>query len=223
MADEIKLNATARSAVRHGVKALRRSGKVPAVVYGKGVQPLAIQLDGHEVINVLRHSGRNRLITLNLGDAAAPRMVLTREIQRDAIKRTVQHIDFYEVSMTEKVNAQVRIVPIGESADIKSGAGVLLQELDAIDIRCLPMDLIEKIEIDVSGLLIDGVIRVRDLTIPAGIEVMDELEDEVVRVTRFVEVKEEEAPVVEAPEVEVIEKGKKEEEEGAEGAEAPKK
>ena len=214
MADAITLNASVRTVIRHGVKALRRSGKVPAVVYGKRIAPTHIQLDTREVTTVLRHAGRNRLITLSVGDGNAPKMVLPREIQRDPIKGTIKHIDFYEVSMTEKITAQVRIICVGEPPDVKTGAGVLLQEMNALDIRCLPGDLIESVTVDVSGLAIDGVVRVRDLTVPQGIEVMDEPNEEVVRVTRFVEAKEEEVAPVEAPEVEVIEKGKKEEEEG---------
>lgn len=214
MADTIELKAEVRTAVRVGVKALRRSGKVPAVVYGHKITPTHIQLDAHELTGVLRHAGRNRLITLKVSDVSTPKMVLTREIQRDPIKGTLKHVDFYEVSMTEKINADVSIVCVGESQDVKTGAGVLLQEMDVLAIRCLPGDLIERITIDVSGLSIDQMIRVRDLPVPASIEVMDDANEEVVRVTRFVEVKEEEVvAAVEAPEVEVIEKGKKEEEE----------
>lgn len=213
MADEIVLNAAVRTAVRVGVKALRRSGQVPAVVYGHKIAPTSIQLEQRELIGVLRHAGRNRLITLTIKGVATPKMVLTREIQRDAIKGTLKHVDFYEVSMTEKINADVRIICVGESPDVKTGAGVLLQEMAVLAIRCLPGDLIESITVDVSGLAIDKVIRVRDLPMPSTVEVMDEPEEEVVRVTRFIEVKEEEAVVAEVPEVEVIEKGKKEEEE----------
>jgi len=214
MADAIILNADVRTAIRTGVKALRRSGKVPAVVYGHKIAPTHIQLDTHEVTVTLQRAGRNRLITLMVGGDATPKMVLTREIQRDPIKRIIKHIDFYEVSMTEKIIAQVRINCLGEPADVKSGAGVLLQEMNVLEIRCLPGDLIESVSVDVSGLAIDGSIRVREIAVPAGIEVMDEPNEEVVRVTRFIEVKEEEVVVVaEVPEVEVIEKGKKEEEE----------
>ena len=215
MADTISLNASVRTAIRHGVNALRRSGKVPAVVYGNKITPTHIQVDARELTTVLRHAGRNRLITLTVAGGSEPKMVLQREVQRDPIKGTIKHIDFYEVSMTEKINAEVRIHTTGEPADVKSGAGVLLQELDTLSIRCLPGDLIDSLTVDVSGLAIDGAIYVRDITVPQGIEVMDDPAEEVVRVTRFVEAKEEE-PVVaaEAPEVEVIEKGKKEEEEG---------
>jgi large subunit ribosomal protein L25 len=216
MAETISLNASVRTAIRRGVNALRRSGQVPAVVYGNKITPTHIQVEARELSNVLRHAGRNRLITLSVAGLAEPKMVLQREVQRDPIKGTIKHIDFYEVSMTEKITAEVRILTTGESADLKSGAGVLLQELDALSIRCLPGDLIDSVTVDVSGLAIDDVIRVRDIAVPAGIEVLDDPDEEAVRLTRFVEAKEEEVAVAEAPEVEVIERGKKEEE----GAEA---
>ena len=213
MADEIVLNAAIRTAVRVGVKALRRSGQVPAIVYGHKITPTSIQLEARELTTVLRKAGRNRLITLRVAGVDAPKMVLSREIQRDPIKLVIKHVDFYEVSMTEKTNADVRIICVGESADVKSGAGVLLQEMATLAIRCLPGDLIESITIDVSGLAIDKMIRVSDLPVPSTIEVMDDAHEEVVRVTRFIEVKEDEPVVAEATEVEVIEKGKKEDEE----------
>src|SRR5262245_53790807 len=137
MADTINLSATERKAIRHGVKALRRSGMVPSVVYGNKIAPTHIQLNTREVTNVLRHAGRNRLITLSIGDGVAPKMVLTREVQRDPIKGVIQHIDFYEVSMTEKITAEVRIICVGEPPDVKTGAGVLLQEMNAMDVRCV--------------------------------------------------------------------------------------
>lgn len=217
MADKIDLNVELRTVVRRGVGALRRSGNVPGIVYGHNITPVCIQVGERELTTVLRRAGRNRLITLNIGGVEGSRMVLTREIQRDPIRGIIKHIDLYEVSLTEKVDADVTIVCTGESADMKSGIGVLLQEMNSIAIRCLPTELIEKITVDVSNLTVDDSIYVRDLTIPAGIEVLDDTSDVVVRLTRFVEEKVEEAPA-EVAEVEVIEKGKKEEE-GAEGGE----
>jgi large subunit ribosomal protein L25 len=100
---------------------------------------------------------------------------------------------------------------------MKSGIGVLLQEMDSLSIRCLPTQLFQRITVDVSQLKVDDTIYVRDLPVPEGIEVLDAAGDVVVRLTRFVEEKVEEV-VAEAPEVEVIEKGKKEEEEAGEEA-----
>jgi len=214
MADTYELKADIRSAVGRGVNALRQSGKVPAVVYGHHIAPVSIQLDAHDITTTLRKIGRNTLISLNVG--GAKKMVLTREVQRDPVRRNVLHLDFYEVNMSEKINAAVRILTTGEPADIKSGAGVMLQERSAIEIEALPGDLIESVTIDISTMKIDDVVRVKDIPMPAGITVLDEPEEEVLRLTRFVEAKVEEVVVAEPTDVEVIEKGKKEEEEAEE-------
>lgn len=208
MATQFELGAETRTTVRHGIKALRRSGKVPAVVYGHNIAPTHIQVDLKEVSTVLRKAGRNSLITLKLD---SPKMVLTREVQRNPITRIPLHIDFYEVSMTEKIRAQVRIVFEGQPAEVKGGTGVLLQEMSLLQIECLPGDLFDTITVPIGQMKIDDVIHVKDLAVPAAVRVLNDLEDEVVRVQRFVEAKVEEA-AAETAEVEVIEKGKKEEE-----------
>jgi len=202
--------------VGSGVNALRRAGKVPAVVYGRHVQSFPVQVDAREVVSVLRKAGRNTLIALNVAGKDAPQMVLVRDVQRDPIRHTIQHIDFYAVSMTEKISATIRVECVGEPDDVRGGLGVLLQERDVLEIECLPADLIESVTIDVSKMKIDDVVRVKDVIVPPGITVRDDPEAEVVRVTRVVEAKEEEA-VAEPGEVEVIEKGKKETAEEAEG------
>lgn len=210
MADKIEIAAEVRTAVGTGVKALRRSGKVPAVVYGHNIKPVSIQVDSREVTNTLRKIGRNTLITLSVD--GGQKMVLTREIQRHPIRRTIQHIDFYEVNMTEKITASIRVLTVGEPADVKSGAGVLLQERDTLEIEALPSDLIDSVTIDISNMKIDDVVRVKDLVVPAGVRFLEEPEEDVVRVTRFVEAKVEDIAGAETAEVEVIEKGKKDEE-----------
>ncbi len=222
MAETINLNAEQRTTIKHGIKALRRAGNVPAVVYGHNIAASHVQVNERDLATVLRTTGRNTLITLNVSGVAQPKMVLTREVQRDPVKRSLVHVDFYEVSMTEKLSVEVRLVFFGESMDVKGGQGVLIKEMDSLSVRCLPQDLIEEIKVDVSKLNIDQAIKVSDLNIPAGIEVMEDKNDEVARVSRYVEAKVEEAATTTTAEVEVIEKGKKEEE-GAEGAAAAKK
>lgn len=212
MAEKFEIAAQSRSTIGSGIKALRRSGKVPGIVYGHNIASSSIQLDTRDLGNVLRKIGRNSLISLDVD--GAQRMVLTREVQRDPVTRALLHIDFYEVSMTEKITARVRIVITGEavSPDLKSGAGVLLQEHNFIEIECLPGDLFDTITIDVTKFKIGDVVRVKDLQIPSGITVLEATDDEIVRIQRFVEAKIEEGSA-ESAEVEVIEKGKKEEEE----------
>lgn len=214
MAEKIELAAELRGTVGHGINALRRSGKVPAVVYGRHIDASSIQLDARELTNTLRKIGRNTLITLTL--ASGPKMVLAREIQRDPVRRNILHIDFYEVNMSEKIKAAIRVLTTGEPADIKSGAGVLLQERNTLDIEALPGDLIDSVTIDISNMKIDDSVNVKDIPVPAGITVLDDGDEEVLRLTRFVEAKVEEVAVAETTEVEVIEKGKKEDEEGEE-------
>ena len=209
MADKFELATEVRTTIRHGIKALRRSGKVPGVVYGHNIAPTHVQVDLKEVASVLRRAGRNSLIALQMDP---PKMVLTREVQRNPITRIPLHIDFYEVSMTEKIHAQVRIILEGVSLDVKAGTGVLLQELNLLEIECLPGDLFDVIKIDISKMKIDDSVQVRDLVVPAGVRVIDDLDDEVMRIQRFIEAKAE-VVAVETSEVEVIEKGKKEEEE----------
>ncbi len=218
MAETIQLDAELRTLVGKGNPELRRSGRVPAVVYGHRETPTHVSVDLKAATYALRKAGRNGLITLNIATQAEPRMALSREVQRDAIKRTLRHIDFYEVSMTEKLTADVRIITFGESPDLKSGQGVLLEGMNQISIRCLPGDLFEEVRFDVSAMKIGDIIRVKDLAIKSGIEVLEDPEDEVARMVRYVEAKVDEIAVA-TGDVEVIEKGKKEEE-GAEGARA---
>ena len=212
MAEKFELAAQHRNTVGSGIKALRRSGKVPGVVYGHNIASSSIQLDTRDLGNVLRKVGRNSLITLDID--GSQRMVLRREVQRDPVTRALLHIAFYEVSMTEKITASVRILIIGEtvSPDLKSGAGVLLQERSSIEIECLPSDLFDTITIDVTKFKIGDVVRLKDLAIPSGVTVLESADEEIVRIQRFVEAKVEEGGA-ESAEVEVIEKGKKEEEE----------
>jgi large subunit ribosomal protein L25 len=208
MTNEIALEAEIRTAVGSGVNALRRAGKVPAVVYGRHLQSFPVQVDAREVSGVLRKAGRNTLIALKIASKDATQMVLVRDVQRDPIRRTIQHIDFYAVSMTERISATIRVECVGEPDDVRSGLGLLLQERDVLEIECLPADLIESVTIDISKMKIDDVVRVKDVIVPPGITLLNDPEAEVVRVTRFVEAKEEEA-ATEPGEVEVIEKGKK--------------
>ncbi len=219
MSDKFELPAEVRTTIRHGIKALRRANKVPGVVYGHNIAATHVQMDLKELTTILRKAGRNSLITLQL---TPPKMVLTREIQRNALTQVPLHIDFYEVSMTEKIRAQVRVILEGTSLDVKAGTGVLLQELNLIEIECLPGDLFDTFKIDISKMKIDDVVHVKDLVVPAGVTILEDENDEVLRIQRFVEAKAEEV-VAETSDVEVIEKGKKEDEaEGDDKAKAKK-
>ncbi|MBI4670389.1 MAG: 50S ribosomal protein L25 [Chloroflexi bacterium] len=217
MAEEILLSVKPRAIVGKQVRALRREGWIPVSVYGAHVQASNMQADERSLRFVLGKAGYNRLIRLDTGDGQ-PHIVIAREIQREPISGKFWHVDFMEISLTEKMQVDVPIVFKGTSPIVKSGNGLLIHGLEQISIRVLPTDLIPEIDVDISGLQnINDSLHVSDLQLGAKIEILtspDEL------IAKIIPVKEEvvaaEAPVVTA-EVEVVGKGKKEEEGAAEG------
>lgn len=216
--EEILLTAQPRAVIGKQVNALRRAGTIPAVLYGKHLaQPLALQIEERTLQKVVAQAGHNRLIKMTI-DAGAPRVVLTREVQRNPISGRLTHVDFQEVSLVEKITTPVPLVLVGTSPAVARGEGLLIHGIDQAQIRVLPGDLIPQIEVDVSALQnLNQSLFVKDLRVSDKIEILTSGEEMVAKV---VPVKEEvvtaEAPVA-AAEVEVIKKGKVEEE-GAEGA-----
>ena len=213
---QIELNAAPRKVTGKQVKALRRAGLVPANLYGRSVKPLALQVDAKSLNRVLVHAGTSRLITLNVEGRPESLKALAREIQREPITGSLYHVDLFAVSMTERIKLDVRIVLTGESPAVQRGEGVLVHALNSVEIQCLPGDLMNAIRVDVSTLdKVDAQIAVKDLKVSEGIEILAGLDEMVVRVTPVREEKVEEVVPVAAeaaPEGEVIEKGKKEEE-----------
>jgi large subunit ribosomal protein L25 len=212
--EQIELTAAPRQVIGKQVKALRRSGQVPAILYGRSMEPVALQVDARTLNRVLSRAGQSRLIKLSV-EGQEPQMALAREIHREPITGSLYHVDFMAVSMTERIKVQVQIALVGESPAVQRGEGVLVHALNSVDIECLPGDLIDAIRVDVSVLdKVDAQIAIKDLAVPAGIQILANPDEMVVRVTPVREEKVEEVvPEAEAvAEVEVIEKGKKEEE-----------
>jgi large subunit ribosomal protein L25 len=155
------------------------------------------------------------LIKLNVAGWPQSQMVLAREIQREPITGSLYHVDFMAVSMTERIKVQIQVVLVGESPAAQRGEGVLVHAINNVEIECLPGDLMNVIRVDVSTLdKVDAQITIKDLKVSEGIKILADPDEMVVRVTPAREEKVEEVvPTVEvAAEVEVIEKGKKEEE-----------
>jgi large subunit ribosomal protein L25 len=218
--EEILLTAQPRAVIGKQVDAMRRAGKIPAVLYGKHLDnPLSLQIEEKTLVNVVARAGHNRLIKLMI-DSESARLVLTRQVQRNPITGRIVHVDLQQVSMTEKITTGVPLVLVGTSPAVTRGEGLLIHGIDTVQIRVLPGDLIPQIEVDVSGLeSLNQSLFVKNLKVSDKIQILTPGDEMVAKV---VPVKEEviaaEAPVATA-EVEVIKKGKIEEE-GAEG-EAP--
>lgn len=211
--DALELKAEARSTTGKGLGQLRRQGFVPAVVYGKGVEADPIQIDAKVLRKVLAQAGTHQLIALQIGNKK-PRMTLARDIQIDAVKRSVLHVDFYAVNMREKVTAEVPLVFVGVSPAVKDLNGILVHGLSEVEIECLPADLISSIEVNVEGLTeLDSMLTVADLVVPSTIAILSDPESLVAKVEppRLEEALEVEAPVSAEPEVLTGAKEKKEE------------
>jgi large subunit ribosomal protein L25 len=215
--EKIVLKATRRDVVGKKVKALRREGILPAVIFGYGLEATPIQMDLREITKILASVGSSTLVTVDLDGKEFA--VLVRERQRDIIYRTLSHIDFQAVSMTETVRAQVRIL-IGdkEAPAVEKYGAIINTGLDVLEIECLPQNLPDHIDVDVSSLVeIGDSILVKDIPLAEGIHVLDDPEDLIVVASAPISEEEleevEEELVDEGAGPEVIDKGLMEEEE----------
>ena len=211
------IQAEKRAVVGKQVRALRREGKLPAVIYGFGIEPISIILDAHSASRTLAKATSSSLVTIVLGGEQYPTLV--REKQYDFIRNELIHVDFLAVSMTEKITANVGIVIEGTAPAVAEFNAIIVNSLTELAVECLPSDLPERFVVDISGLaeVGDGV-YVRDLTPPTSVEILNDPDEIIVVATAMAEeeVEEEEEVLVgeeELEEPEVIEKGKKEEDE----------
>jgi len=194
------------------VKALRRQGLLPAVLYGHNVEPIAISLNAHEASMIIPRLSSSTVITVNVD--GKPYTALVREKQRDYLKNKLLHVDFQVVSMTEKIKAEVRIDTEGVAPAVKDFNAVIVTNLNQVLVEALPGDLPEQIVVDLSSLTeIGSGIYVRDLQVPAGVEILTPGDEAIVVATGAAPEEVEEEVVEEGAEPEVIERGKKEEEE----------
>ena len=196
--EQLKLIAQPRELVGKRARRLRAQGKVPAVVYGhnSGNQPLT--LDRLEFQRVFARAGRTHLVDLEVDGQSAK--VLVREIQTHPRRQGPIHVDFYAVSLQEKLRVEIPVQLTGESPIVKLGDADVLHTLHEIEVECLPTDIPEPFVVDISGLeQIDDEVRVRDLKVPPGVTLLVEPDELVVKITHRRELKvEEEAPAVEA-------------------------
>ncbi len=212
--EQIELKTQKRTMLGKKVKNLRREGLIPAVLYGREADSIPLQVEELDLNRVLAQAGEHRLIALKIGKSRKPQMVLTRDVQRDVITLRPIHVDFYVVVMTEKLTTEVPLVLVGEAPAMIQEGAMVLQNLDEVEIECLPGDLPEAIEVDLSSLEeIDQAIHVKDLKVPPAVEILTDAEEIVAKVgwAAAEEVEVEEAAPVAPEEVEVIAKGKEEE------------
>jgi large subunit ribosomal protein L25 len=201
-----------------GARKVRGAGMIPAVLYGPDETPMSIQIGYKDLESILRSaSGENAIIDLRLDSASDGVMALIREIQRDPVRRNILHVDFQHISMTRRIHVAVPVHVTGTPPGVKDFGGILEHILREIEVECLPMDIPQHVQVDVSALGIGDSIHVSDLRID-GVEILSDPTQVVITVVPPTVEKAAvaaEVPVEEAGEPEVVGKGKEEGEEGA--------
>ncbi|MBI4353287.1 MAG: 50S ribosomal protein L25 [Candidatus Omnitrophica bacterium] len=218
--EQIELKANLRTEKgKQQVKKLRGKGFVPAVVYHKGEETVCVSVVGKEISRIIHGAaGENTLINLKIEDGKKPRAraVLVKEVQYGPVKRDLLHLDFNEISLSEKVTVEVEVIPNGDPMGVKLEGGMLDHPLRMIKIQCLPADIPKHVDVDVSGLRLGGAIYVKDLRLPETLKVITDADALLFQVRLLAEKPEEAA--AEAPEIEVIREKKEEEPKAAEKA-----
>lgn len=217
------LDAKMRTNFQKENRRLRSAGSTPGVVYGKVKENQHIELDTLAFTKLYQRAGESTLVDLQI-EGQKPIKVLIQDVHRDPVNQTVLHVDLFAIDMNEKLTADVDLKFVGEAKVVKEMGGILVKNHDSLEIECLPGDLIHEFEVDISPLqTFDDRITVGDLQAPQGVVFTDKPEEVVVFADEprsEKELEELDAKIETTVEdVEVEEKGKKEEE-GAEGENA---
>lgn len=163
---KLELKVQKRKVLGRKVKKLRTEGVLPANVYGKGVKSEAIQIDSEKFTKVYQETGETGVINLKIEGEKKDRPVLIHNVQLHPVSDLPLHADFHQVSLKEKTTVEVPVELVGEAPAEKSGEGILVTLLGALEVESLPADLPEKLEADVSRLeKIDDVVRVKDIKV----------------------------------------------------------
>jgi len=203
--DQIELQVSTRQLMGKKARFLRRQGITPVHLFGYDTEPMALQCDTSQLKQVLKQAGKTHLVGLKVDDLGKSHSVVVREVQRDALSGELVHVDFFQVSLKEKIKVEVPIVLVGEAPALQVKTNAMTHELDTLEIECLPDRIPDKIEVDISVLVEDDQsIQVGDLVLAQGITPLTNPEHIVVRIAPLHIEKEERAVA----------------EEGAEGAEA---
>src|SRR5450631_1211351 len=212
---------------KNAARRVRQGGKVPGVLYGAGKDSLSVSLDPRQVLRILHsQTGHNTIFDLALqGGERSKAMIM--DWQYEPIKGALLHIDLKRIAMDQKLKVNVPIALVGEPAGVKTQGGILEQIWREVEVECLPSDIPNAVELNVSELVFGMVLRVSDLPVNLKVKFLTDPNQPVAHV---ITVKEEEVPTADAvageaaaapAEPEVIKKGKQEtDEEGAEAAPA---
>jgi len=219
---ELKIKATKRDVLGKKSRFLRRQGITPAHLFGHSLESLAIQCDANELAKVVSHAGTTRLISLKLDGDKEAKVVFVREIQKDFLTRELLHVDFFQVRKGEKLTMEVPIVLVGDAPAMKGKGRVMTHGLNLLNITSLPEKVPPQIEVDVTVLKeLEDAIHVKDIKLDKDIQIHNDPNQLVAKVSEvIVKVEEEAKPVAAAAEGEVPAEGEAPAEGAAPAAEA---
>jgi large subunit ribosomal protein L25 len=165
------------------VAVLRRAGVLPGNVFGRGLDSVAVQMTAEAMEKTLRGSSVNEVIDLKIAGERSARPVVIQKIQRHPLTSAALHADFFQVSLREKMRADVPLVVVGRSEAIDTYNGVLVTALEALHVEALPLDVPARIEVDITPLAeLESSVHVRDLVVPSNVTVLTDSEVVVVKV-----------------------------------------
>jgi large subunit ribosomal protein L25 len=168
MSETVLQAETGRTVGSADARRLRTEGKIPAVVYGHGMEPLSISVDRRELRQALSGAaGMNTIVDLSVDGAVYPTLI--KDIQRHPVKRSVQHIDFIQVNLNEEIVVAVPIHLDGEAKEVEANNGLVDLAMQELHVRTTPRNIPDGFTIDISEMTMDSVIRVEDIPMPSGV------------------------------------------------------
>ncbi len=183
MAQQQELEVTRRDVMGKATKRLRKAGIIPANIFGHQEPSLPVQIDAIALERLQRGHGARSIISLRILGTASPQTVLIRHVQRDPRSGKVIHIDFFRVSMSERINVKVPLRFVGEAPAVTNEGGVLLHLLEALEVECVASDIPEYLEVDITPLAeIDDILHAGDVKLPANFTLLTDAEEGVAKV-----------------------------------------
>lgn len=183
--EQIELSAATRDILGKKVRFLRRQGLTPANLYGRNVKSTALQVDTTQLKHTLAKAGKSSLVALKVDSAKRPKMVIIRDIQREPLTGGLLHVDLYQVKMEERIKIEVSLLFVGEAPAIRDRGGILVQNMNSVEVECLPANMPHNIEVDLSVLTeLDQAVHVKDLSVDEGVTILTDPEQSIVQIAR---------------------------------------
>ena len=181
MTQQRELEVTQRSVFGKGTKKLRREGNIPGNIYGHGQESIAIQFSGLAFDHLTHQHGSGSIVSLK-GLQSKVETVLVRRVQRDPVKSKILHVDFTRVGIDERIEARIPLHFVGDAPGVKLSGGLLLHLLEALLVECSASDILESLDIDVSGLVeIDAILYARDVKLPPNYTLITDPEEPIAK------------------------------------------